>query len=215
MSIFLRQLLIISFWAALLFFSLRFYYGDVVRYFTGDISPRQAAEKWWLVAHFIGAGCTLILGPLQFWPWFRNRFRKWHRLAGKIFIGGSILAAITVFYLLSNYTLPGSIPSLGMLAVIWLFVTIAAYWFATKKNFKLHKQFMIRSYVCALAFLFIRLLPDINEWTGIFNFIEEGPTRMRSTVFEWICWVYPLVITEFLLVWWPSIRKYRKTSTAR
>jgi uncharacterized membrane protein YozB (DUF420 family) len=108
-----------------------------------------------------------------------------------------------VFYLLSNYSLPGAVPSLGFLAVIWLFTTVAAFWFATKKNFKLHREFMIRSYVCSLAFVFIRILPYVNEYTGLFNFITDG--EMQGTVYEWICWVYPLVLTEFLLTWWPSI----------
>jgi Na+/melibiose symporter-like transporter len=132
---------------------------------------------------------------------------KWHRLAGKFYIGGSIISALMVFYLLSNYPLPGAVPSLGFLAVIWLFTTMAAFWFALKKNFKLHKEFMIRSYVCSLAFVFIRILPFVNEYTGLFNFIEND--EMKWTIYEWICWVYPLLITEFLLSWWPSIIKLR------
>ena len=128
-------------------------------------------------------------------------------LAGKFYIGGSIVSALMVFYLLSNYPLPGSILSLGLLAVIWLFTTITAFWFAVKKNFKLHKQFMIRSYVCGFAFVFIRLLPLINEYTGLFNFMKDE--EVQFTVYEWICWVYPIMMTELILVWWPSISKFR------
>jgi uncharacterized membrane protein len=212
---FIKKLLIILFWALFLLVATYFYYNNVSAYFSDGLEPRKKAEKWWLVIHFAGAACTLFLGPIQFWPYFRNHFRKWHRTAGKFYIGGSVISALMVFYLLSNYPLPGSIPSLGFLAVIWLFTTITAFWFATKKNFKLHKQFMIRSFICGLAFVFIRLLPVINNYTGVFNFIKDD--EMRSTVYEWICWVYPLLITEFLLVWWPSLSKqklYKKKTGA-
>lgn len=76
-----------------------------------------------------------------------------------------------------------------------------------KKEFQLHKEFMIRSYVCSLAFVFIRILPSVNEYTGLFNFIEND--EMKWSIYEWICWVYPLLITEFLLSWWPAIIKLR------
>lgn len=201
----LKQLGTILFWTAVLTVSLWFFVNNVSGYFTGELEPRKANEKWWLILHFSGALCILIFGPLQFWPWFRNRFWKVHRIAGRFYIGGSLLSALTVFYLLTNYTLPGSIPSLGLLAVIWIFTTLAALRFALKKNFKLHKQFMIRSYICGLAFVFIRLLPRFDDATGWFQFMNND--EVRFTVYEWICWVYPLMITEFLLVWYPSLKK--------
>lgn len=205
--IFIGKILIIIFWSFLLVVSTYFYFENVIPYFKGSSNEKITNRQWVKIVHFIAAACTLFLGPLQFWPFIRNRFKKWHRRAGKVYIGGSIISALMVFYLLADYQLPGAVPSLGFLAVIWLFTIVAAFWFATKKNFKLHKQFMIRSYVCALAFVFIRLLPYINEYTGLFNFIEN--TEMKGTVYEWICWVYPLMITEFLLIWWPSIKKQR------
>ncbi len=207
---FIKKILTLLFWISLILISSYFYFTNIYPYFNEKLSPRIAAKKWWLIIHFTCAGCTLFLGPLQFIPAIRNRFWKWHRLAGKFYIGGSIVSALTVFVILADYPLPGAIPSLGFLAIIWLFTTIAAYWFAMKKNFKLHRQFMIRSFVCGLAFVFIRILPIINEYSDIFNYIKNE--EMRSTVYEWICWVYPLMITEFLLIWWPSLN-IRKTST--
>lgn len=198
----------LTFWVSLIGVSIYFFWDNVSVYFNGDLEPRKNEEKWWLIIHFSSAAFSLFLGPLQFWTYFRNRYRKWHRIAGKIFIGGSLVSAITVFYLLNNYPLPGSIPSLGFLAIIWIFFTLAGFWFAMNKNFHLHKQFMIRSYVCGLAFIFIRLLPYFNQYTGIFNYIKDE--EMQGTVYEWICWVYPIVITEFILIWWPSVKLSRK-----
>lgn len=207
-----KKILTILLWTIVVLIGALFYFENIADYFTGELSPRKAAERWWLVAHFVGAGCTLFLGPLQFIPAFRNRFRAWHRIAGKFYIGGSILSALMAFYLLSNYPLPGSILSLGLLAVIWLFTTCAAFWFALKKDFKQHRHFMIRSYICGLAFIFIRILPIINDYTGIFNFMKDED--MIFTVYEWICWIYPLMITEFLLVWWPAVVARKKVQVS-
>lgn len=202
-GIFIKKILIIIFWSILLIISTYFYFENVLPYFNSAPDEKVTNRDWVKIVHFIAAAFTLFLGPLQFWTFIRNRYRKWHRIAGKFYICGSIISALMVFYLLVDYQLPGAVPSLGFLAVIWLFTIVAAFWFATKKNFKLHKQFMIRSYICSLAFVFIRLLPYINEYTGIFRFIEN--VEIRGTIYEWICWVYPLIITEFLLIWWPSV----------
>ncbi|MEQ8303508.1 MAG: DUF2306 domain-containing protein [Cyclobacteriaceae bacterium] len=190
-------------------FSTNYYIRDTSFYLFGDdteLSEIRLQYKWWIIAHFSFAAFVLFLGPLQFIPKIRNRYIKFHRAAGKLYIVGSIISAITVYVLLATtYTLPGAIPSLGLLAAIWLFTTIAAYRFIRKKNIRRHQEFMIRSYVCGLAFVFIRLLPEVNSVVGIFNFIEDE--HMRRTVYEWVCWVYPLMIVEFWLVWRRQMRE--------
>lgn len=197
-----------SIWTALILLtvvaiSAYYYQRDTSFYVFGDESEMSAIKrqfKWWLVAHFGFAAFTLFIGPLQFIPQIRYKYLKFHRLAGKFYIVGSVISALTVYVLLATtYSLPGAIPSLGLLATIWLFTTIAAYYFIRKKNIIRHKEFMIRSYVCGLAFVFIRILPPINDATGLFNFIEDD--HLRSTVYEWVCWVYPLILVEFWLVW--------------
>lgn len=202
---------VILFWSVVLFISAYYYFGDIEKYLFYNpekIGERKLPYKWWLIGHFTAASCALFLGPLQFIPYIRNRFIKFHRFSGKLYIIGSLISAITVFILLATtYSLPGAIPSLGFLAIIWIFTTLMAYVSIRNRNIKLHKQFMIRSYVCAFAFVFIRLLPEINYMTGIFNFIEDD--TMRYTIYEWICWVYPLIITEFLLTWRPQLKKIK------
>ena len=202
---------IILFWIIILTISAYYYFGDTEKYIfysPEEIGERKLPYKWWLVGHFVAASCTLFLGPLQFIPYIRNRFIKFHRFSGKLYIIGSLISAITVFVLLvTTYSLPGAIPSLAFLAVIWIFTTLMAYFSIRKKNVKLHQQYMIRSYVCGFAFVFIRLLPEINYVTGIFNFIDDE--TMRYTIYEWICWVYPLIIAEFFLTWGPQMKKLK------
>lgn len=188
-----------------------YFFGDTNKYFINDIESigqRKLPYKWWIILHFVAAASTLFLGPIQFLSIVRNRYTTLHRNLGKIYIIGSLLSAFTVFILLAtSYSLPGAVPSLGLLALIWIFTTIMAYLSIRKGQVIQHKQFMIRSYVCGLAFIFIRLLPEIDNLTGLFQFIED-PT-MRYTIYEWICWVYPLIITEFFLTWYPQLQQLK------
>ena len=87
------------FWVIVLSISFYFYYENLLPYFQNGLDNHQKSEKWWLIAHFSGAACTLFLGPLQFWAYFRNHFGKWHRIAGKVYIVGSVFSALIVFYL--------------------------------------------------------------------------------------------------------------------
>lgn len=211
-----RKILVGSllFWGIVLLLSGYYYLTNVenyVFYNPSQIGEEKLKYKWWLIGHFVPAAATLFLGPLQFIPYIRNRFMKFHRVSGKIYIIGSLISAFTVYVLLvTTYSLPGAIPSLALLATIWIFTTIMAYASIRKRNVKMHKEFMIRSYVCGFAFVFIRLLPEVNYFTGIFGFIEDD--TMRYTIYEWICWVYPLMVTEFFLSWLPQLKKLQRSN---
>ena len=170
----------------------------------GSVEERKTTEIGWLYVHLSFGFFALFLAPLQFIPAIRKRYPRFHRTTGKIYVTGATLASLMAFYLLSKYPLPASIPSLALLAFIWLFTTIIAYLFARRKNFLLHRQFMIRSYMCALAFVYLRLFDMTDGATGLLSFIKNA--EARSTVIDW-SWIFPLMITEFFLNWYPALKK--------
>jgi hypothetical protein len=55
--------------------------------------------KWWLLPHGIAGACALLLGPMQFSDRLRNRFRKLHRVVGRIYAAGVFVAAPLGFYI--------------------------------------------------------------------------------------------------------------------
>jgi len=192
-------------WTILILLSTYFYLESVGPYIIRTIEPRKIAIEPWLVAHFAGAFCSLFIGPFQFWPKIRKKYPATHRTLGKVYIVGSLIGASTVFYLLFNgYPLPGGIPSLFVLAILWLFMLTAAWICIKNRDIDNHRRFMIRSYVLALAFVFIRLFNRLDAFGfSVFPFIEDP--LMRYTLYEWICWVYPLIITEVIFVWGPAV----------
>lgn len=159
----------ISLWTIMYIVCAYFFVTFIAPYFGNwnkTLEVRRIAEIEWLIVHFSFGFFALFLAPLQFLPVFRAKYPYYHRTAGKIYIVGSIVCSLIVFYLLSNYPFPGSIPSLGLLSCLWLYFTVIAWRLAKKRSFNLHKQFMIRSYVCAMAFVYLRLFDKIDHATG-------------------------------------------------
>ena len=194
------------FWLTIIGFSLYFYVYTFIDYSNGFIPENFKRgfldSKIWFIGHILGASAALLLGPLQFWNGFRNKYLSYHRAAGKIFIIGSLIGAVSAFRLNLMYDCRPCRISLGILSILWLLTTAIAWWAIKRKNIKAHRQFMVRSYTASLAFVFIRLFPLVG-YKNIFPFLE---TQMeRRTAAEWLCWVVPFIIVEVYLIWWPTL----------
>jgi hypothetical protein len=197
----------VSLWTIIYIVCVYFFVAYTTPYFGNwneTLEPRRIAEIGWLILHFSFGFFVLFLAPLQFLPVIRAKYPFYHRTAGKIYIIGSIVSSLIVFYLLTNYPFPGSVLSLGFLSCLWLYFTVIAWRLAKKRSFNLHKQFMIRSYVCAMAFVYLRLFDKIDHNTGALSFITNDETR--TTVIDWT-WIFPFLIAEFFIQWYPSIKK--------
>lgn len=196
----------ILFWLVIIGLSLYFYVYTIVDYSGGYIPPNFKRgfldSKIWFIGHILGASAALLLGPIQFWEKFRSKYLKYHRVIGKIFILGSLLAAVCAFRLNLMYDCKPCRVSLGILSVFWFGTTALAWWAIRRRNIKAHRQFMVRSYTAALAFVFIRLFPLLG-YQNVFPILD---TQMeRRTTAEWLCWVIPLLVVEIYLVWWPVL----------
>lgn len=207
-AIALRKVFWFLFWLGIVGLSLYFYVNTFLDYAAGYIPENFKRgffeSKIWFIGHIAGASAALLLGPFQFWKSFRTKYMKYHRTAGKIFIIGSLVAAVCAFRINLMYDCKPCRVSLGILSVIWFACTWAAWWAIKNKNVKTHRQFMVRSYTAALAFVFIRIF-TIFGYKNVFPFLDT--TMERRITSEWLCWVVPFLIIEIYMVWWPSLRK--------
>ncbi|MEO6540665.1 MAG: DUF2306 domain-containing protein [Ferruginibacter sp.] len=194
------------FWSFIIGLSLYFYVLTFIEYNKGYIPENFKRgffeSKIWFIGHIAGATAALLLGPLQFWNNFRTKNMKYHRLAGKIFIIGSLIAAICAFRINLMYDCKPCRVSLGILSVIWLACTAAAWWAIKRRNIKAHRQFMVRSYTAALAFVFIRIF-SLLGYKRFFPFLDTQLERRITG--EWLCWVIPFLVIEIYMVWWPVL----------
>ncbi|MBC7874073.1 MAG: DUF2306 domain-containing protein, partial [Ferruginibacter sp.] len=109
--------------------------------------------------------------------------------------------------LLMGFYANGGLPSrvaFVTLAVLWIFFTAMALIKAKQKDFKAHRNYMIRSYALTLSALTLR------AWKyAITNSFELPPMDVYRSV-AWLGWVPNLLFAEWLI--WKT-RKRKKLFT--
>jgi uncharacterized membrane protein len=154
--------------------------------------PHIHPFRWWLLPHGLVAACALFLGPLQFSDRLRKRFAKFHRVAGRFYVGGVLIGAPLGIYIQHFEERMGETRSFtiaaGADAVLWIFATLVALTFILKGNVSQHRQWMTRSFSCALIFLEVRVV------LGVFKI----PERFSEAV-VWSCVAAAYPIADFVL----------------
>ena len=210
----LRRTSLILFWILVVGLSLWFFIDNIVMILFGYrifiFGNTFFNNQVWVVMHLAGGTLALLLGPAQFWPGVRKKYLTFHRISGKAYMLGVLLAGVSALRL---SLISSCVPCRVSLFILTLLALLST-WFAWKtikaKNIKAHRQFMIRSYVCVLAFVLVRV-DNLLPLTFLFGTIED-PTFNR-TVNEYFFSFVPLIIAEILMVWIPALTS-RKTRPA-
>ena len=208
-----KNLTTVFFWTLIICLSIYFFLDNVWAYVYGYRS-RNFGDSFfnnqvWVVSHLVGGSLALLLGPMQFWKSIRNRYLNFHRISGKIYILGCLMAGLSALRLsLISMCIPCRV-SLFMLAVIAIFTTLAAWYAVRHNNIKAHRQFMVRSYIAILAFVAVRI-DDVFSLSFLFGNIQD-PVFNR-TVNEYFFSFVPLLIGEMVMIWIPSLRRGIKKS---
>src|SRR5579864_6978499 len=153
--------------------------------------------KWWLLPHGIAGACALLLGPMQFSDRLRRRFRKLHRVAGRIYVAGVFVAAPLGFYIQYFQERVGISRSFSIAAaadaVLWMTTTGIAMIFILKGKVQEHRQWMTRSFAVALVFLEGRVIGGVTGW--------ENLDVHASETIVWACLAFSILSADLVLQW--------------
>lgn len=194
-------------WAAVIALSAYYLYRALnFRFFAPDqLGPTLLNKQIFYIGHLALALPILLFGPFQFSATLRRARPQFHRWMGYFYVVGASGAALTAIYLGATIEYEGSRLPIVLAASLWLFFTVAAWRCAVRKDFNAHRLFMIRSYVVSLVLVWLRVLGDLDD----FFFFYVNPGDVRDATQEWLSWVGPLLIMEFILTWLP-LAKGRK-----
>ena len=115
-----------------------------------------------LLPHGLVAALALLLGPFQFSERLRRKYALVHKTIGYLYITGCYLGAPVGAYIQwfqerlgesRNFTIAGIAD-----AALWMFATTMALIFIRQRKIQQHRQWMIRSFSCALIFLEVRAI---------------------------------------------------------
>ncbi|HKF73705.1 MAG TPA: DUF2306 domain-containing protein [Stellaceae bacterium] len=140
--------------------------------------------KWWLLPHGVAGACALLLAPLQFAEGLRQRHTWLHRTTGTIYVIGVFVLGPVGLYIQYLDEAQGAARSFTIETMIQsgtlMITTAIGLYFALKRQFTYHRQWMIRSYAVALTFLEIRVI------LGVFGLDQPLDWHILETV-VWSC----------------------------
>ena len=166
-----------------------------------------APFKMWLLPHGMAAAFALFLGPFQFSERLRRKHIMVHKTFGYLYIAGCYAGAPLGIYIQWFEERLGAARSFTMAAaadaVLWMFATSMALWMIRTGRMQQHRQWMIRSFSCALIFLEVRAI-------AVFFRIPEPLTE---TV-VWCCIAAAYPIADLVLQIDELRRKSARTARA-
>jgi uncharacterized membrane protein len=154
--------------------------------------------KWILLPHGLAAACALFLGPLQFSDRLRKKFAKVHRVLGRFYVAGVFIGAPLGIYIQHFQERMGGTRSFTLAAVadasVWVLATTVAMICILRGKVQLHRQWMTRSFACAIIFLEARTIANLTH----------GFEHIETIV--WFCVVAAFPLADLTLYLEESLR---------
>jgi hypothetical protein len=149
--------------------------------------------KWWLLPHGLLGACALLLAPMQFSDRLRARFAKVHRIIGRVYVAGALgLAPLGAYisYIEEGIGQPRSFTIGNTVDAALLMITTGiGFFFALKRMIPQHRQWMTRSYACALIFFEARLILGVTGW-------DQPPNFATTETVVWVCVAFAVLIGD-------------------
>jgi len=152
--------------------------------------------RWKLFVHGLGGATALVLGALQFSTRLRDRYPAVHRLLGRFYIGGVLVAAPMAVYLAFTHGPRTFFVGNTVQASLWVVTTLMALLAVRNRNFEVHRQWVMRSYAVTLIFVVSRVL-----------FAVPVLARVNDVDAERVLWILNIcaLLVPQLIVNWRSL----------
>jgi uncharacterized membrane protein len=113
------------------------------------------ADQQLLIPHTLAGVLALLIGPVNFSSRIRERYRRLHRVLGRVYVVAVFVGSFTGIALAAGR--PG-LPGTAMQAAAWMVCTTAAFITARNRQITQHRQWMARSYAVTFTFVSSRVL---------------------------------------------------------
>ncbi|HYS35250.1 MAG TPA: DUF2306 domain-containing protein [Pseudonocardiaceae bacterium] len=161
-------------------------------------NARFFADPIPVVVHIIGATTFCLLGAFQFSPYFRRRWPRWHRVAGRIVASCGLTTALSGMYMAVFYQEPADVGALltgfrlvfGSAMAVSLVLGFVAI---LRRDVVTHRAWMIRGYAIGLG-AGTQLL-TVAPWT-----LLVGPVDKLSNALLMLAgWLINIAVAEWVI----------------
>lgn len=168
------------------------------------VEPGRWLSNSAILSHMLLAGVISVLGPLQFIPWLRNRYRTLHRWSGRVFLVTAVILATSGSYMIiANGTVGSPFQQAGTVFNGLLVVVFAGFALvhAMKRNITVHRRWALRLFMVVSGVWFFRV--GLMAWIMIHQapvgFDPETFTGPFLSFWSWANVLLPLALAEIYL----------------
>ena len=148
-------------------------------------------RRGWLWMHLAGGLTTVLLGPVQFFTQWRHRYPRAHRLVGRLYLSGMLVAATGAVGLIASSPAPFAIRlAFSATALAWLTTALTGLVAIRRGAVERHRRWMVRHYAVTLAPILFRLSLPLAIAGGL------APSPALIATLLWCSWVVPLLACE-------------------
>ena len=148
-------------------------------------------RRGWLWMHLAGGLTTVLLGPVQFFTQWRHRYPRPHRLVGRLYLSGLLVAATGAVGLIASSPAPFAIRlAFSATALAWLTTALTGLVAIRRGAVERHRRWMVRHYAVTLAPILFRLSLPLAIAGGL------APSPALIATLLWCSWVMPLLACE-------------------
>jgi uncharacterized membrane protein len=157
-----------------------------------NLAASFRARPWGIYPHALFGALALGTGAAQLHPGLLVRRRALHRTLGTVYVASCAVVGLAGLYM-AAYAAGGAVPraGFGLLAVLLLATTGAAYRTARRREIRAHRAWMLRSF--ALIFAAVTLRIELPLLVAAFR----GEFTPAYQVVAWLCWVPNLAFAEW------------------
>jgi uncharacterized membrane protein len=156
-----------------------------------DITPWRIA----FFVHVFSSMFALIAGFTQFSNYLLTRYKKLHRIIGKIYVIDILFITGPSSFIMALFA-NGGIPSrmaFTILATLWIVTTAKAWQTARARQFTAHKEWVMRSYALTLSAITLR------TWKWLLTAIFHLRPLDTYMIVAWLGFVPNLLFVEYLI----------------
>ena len=170
------------------------------------LRQRYSPIPWLMFLHGIPGVVALVLGVFQFSTRLRQRYRKLHRVLGRVYVGCVLVSAPVAVAVAVNLPVPTLLSASIIQATGWIVTTLAGLYCIRTGRTQQHREWMVRSYPFAAVFVVARVIQAIPavERAGLMGVVES----------VWAVIAVACFLPSFVIAW-QSMPAAKRTATAR
>ncbi len=157
------------------------------------LRQRYLPVPWWIMVHGLTGAVALVLGVFQFSTRLRQRHLQVHRVMGRLYVAGVILAAPAALPVAIMLGPPTLVMASAIQAAAWIATTATGLYCIRAGRVAQHREWMMRSYPFAAVFIIVRAVVAIPAVQRL------GEIGLVSVV--WSAIAIACFLPSFLIAW--------------